>query len=51
MMGEHDDEEFKVIKQQVASEIWCYPPEISVLFTCSYARESSGRDFPASMDR
>jgi hypothetical protein len=38
MMGEHDDEEFKVIKQQVASEIWCYPPEISVLFTCSYAR-------------
>jgi hypothetical protein len=38
MMGEHDDKEFKVIKEQVASEICCYPPEISVLFTCSYAR-------------
>jgi hypothetical protein len=36
--GEHDDKELEVIKQQVASEICCYPPEISVFYTCSYAR-------------
>jgi hypothetical protein len=38
MMGEHNDKEFQLLKQQVASEICCYPPEISVLYTCTYAR-------------